>query len=493
MISVEKRRQLRVFLLLLLGSAIVMLLLSTSSPLYPTNPWVDPNCFVTVARGMREGLLPYRDLIEQKGPLLYALHVPAVMISPNGFFGVYLLEVLACAFFLFAAWKTVRLYEERGTLVPLLIGMAALLASSLAFVYGDSAEELCTPLLAWSLYDALRYFRGNDRMTAGCLLRNGLLAGCVLWIKYSLLGLHFAWMAVVAIDSVVRERKIGPAVKMCAVFLGGMALSCLPWLVYFGANGALGDLIRVYFTQNITEYKTSDSLIVTLAKGLGGGAVQNPFTFLLIAAGGVCVLLDKGGVRRKVCLIAMFACTSLLVYFGGRLYRYTYYAFTAFAPLGLILVLRLLERLRKRRAATGLLAACMCVVALVSCPMLPKIGTNADELVQTRFAREINRKEDATLINYGFLDGGFYLAADVHPNQPWFVTLNNSKEKGMAAQARVIEVGDVDFVVAQGKTLEERGVDAGQYELILRERDTYSKPRDQEDYFLYRKKGLEIR
>lgn len=489
----EKRRQLPVFLLLLLGSALVMLFLSTSSPLYPTNPWVDPNCFVTVARGMREGLLPYRDLIEQKGPLLYALHVPAMMISPNGFFGVYLLETLACAVFLFFAWKTVRLYESRGGLVPLLIGLAALLASSLAFVYGDSAEELCTPLLAWSLYDALRYFRGNERMMAGCLLRNGLLAGCVLWIKYSLLGLHFAWMAVVAIDSVVRERKIGPAVKMCIIFLCGMALSCLPWLVYFGVNGALGDLMRVYFTQNITEYKSSASLIVTLVKGLGGGAVQNPLTFLLIAAGAVCVLLDKGGARQKVCLIAMFACSSLLVYFGGRIYRYTYYAFTAFAPLGLIAVLRLLERMRKnKRMATGLFAGIMCVIALVSCPMLPKIGTDANELVQTRFAREINRKEDATLLNYGFLDGGFYLAADVQPSHPWFVTLNTSREKGMAAQAQVIEAGDVDFVVTRGKNLEEQGVPDERYELILEEHDYYSKPRDQEDYFLYRKKGLKM-
>jgi len=490
---VEKRRQLPVFLLLLLGSAVVMLFLSTSSPLYPTNPWVDPNCFVTVARGMREGLLPYRDLIEQKGPLLYALHMPAMMISPNGFFGVYLLEVLACAFFLFAAWKMVRLYEDRGTLVPLLIGMAALLASSLAFVYGDSAEELCTPLLAWSMYDALRYFRRGERMTAGCLLRNGLMAGCVLWIKYSLLGLHFAWMAVIAIDSVVLEKKIGPAVKMCVIFLCGMALSCLPWLVYFGANGALEDLFRVYFTQNITEYKTSGSLIVTLIKGLGGGAIQNPLVALLIAAGAVCILLDKHGVRQKVCLIAMLACTSLLVYFGGRLYRYTYYAFAAFAPLGLIAVLRLLEKLRaNRKAATGLLAGFMCVVALVSCPMLPRIGTDADELVQTHFAREINRRNDATLLNYGFLDGGFYLAADVLPSHPWFVTLNTSREKGMAAQARVIEEGIVDFVVTQKKTLEEHGVSDAHYELVLTERDEYSKPRDRETYFLYRKKGLEL-
>lgn len=74
MISLRKPRELSIFFIFLLASALLLAVLSTSSPLYPTNPWVDANCYMTVARGMRAGLLPYRDLIEQKGPLLYGLH-----------------------------------------------------------------------------------------------------------------------------------------------------------------------------------------------------------------------------------------------------------------------------------------------------------------------------------------------------------------------------------------------------------------------------------
>ena len=491
----EKRRQLPVFLLLLLGSALVMLLLSTSSPLYPTNPWVDANCYVTVARGMREGLVPYRDLIDHKGPLLYAVHWFAALISPNSFKGVYLLEVLACALFLFASWKTVRLYEAGGGIVPMLVGTAALLAASLAFVYGDSAEEFCTPLMAWSLYDAMRYFRRNERMRAGCLLRNGLLAGCVLWIKYSLLGLHFAWMAVIAIDSVVREKKIGPAVKMCLSFLGGMALSALPWLVYFGANGAVADWLRVYFVQNMTEYKSESTLIMTLIKGLGGGALQNPFTFLLIAGGCVCVLLDKGGVRQKICLMAMFACASLLAYFGGRLFRYTYYVFSVFAPLGLIPIVRLINnRFRGRtRGLVAATAALMCAVSLAMNPMLPHIGYAREDLVQEKFAQEIRKTGAENLLNFGFQDGGFYLAAGVRPAHEKFVLLNMSKEETLKDHCEVVEAGGADYVVTQNKKLDAYDVDASRYELILEGRDEYSKPRDRENYFLYRRKDLENR
>ena len=51
----------------------ILLVCSKNSPLYPMNDWVDVNCFFTVGRGMVHGLTPYLDLVDQKGPLLYAL------------------------------------------------------------------------------------------------------------------------------------------------------------------------------------------------------------------------------------------------------------------------------------------------------------------------------------------------------------------------------------------------------------------------------------
>ena len=54
---------------------------SLSSPLYAFNTWVDANCFMTVGKSMLYGLVPYRDLYEQKGPLLYALYALCYLVS----------------------------------------------------------------------------------------------------------------------------------------------------------------------------------------------------------------------------------------------------------------------------------------------------------------------------------------------------------------------------------------------------------------------------
>ena len=68
---------------------------SLSSPLYPFNDWVDANCFFTVGKSMLYGIVPYRDLYEQKGPLLYALYALCYPISHRTFLGGWLLEAAA--------------------------------------------------------------------------------------------------------------------------------------------------------------------------------------------------------------------------------------------------------------------------------------------------------------------------------------------------------------------------------------------------------------
>lgn len=491
----EKRREGSLFFVFLLVSALLMLLLSTSSPLYPTNPWVDANCYVTVGRGMREGLVPYRDLVDHKGPLLYGLHWLAALVHPNGFLGVYLLETLACALFMLAAWKMLRLYVNRSYAAILMLGVAAVRVASVSFSYGDSAEEMCTPLMAWSLYEALRYFRDeNRRMSAGSLICNGILAGCVLWIKYSLLGLHFAWMAVIAIESVVRERKIWPAAKMCLLFLLGMGISTLPWLVYFGVNGAIGDWFDVYFVMNLTEYKKTQGLAYTLFQCVIGGSAQNPISgLLLLLAVWNLILKPKAetGLWERICLGAMAVCSILLVCFGRQVYHYTYYAYTAYVPLGLVPVIRFLEKRlpseRERRRAMAVITACACVLAVATDEMISRIGYDREELVQTQFAREMNAVEHPTVLNCAFQDGGFYLAADTHPTQKWFVNLNMAEDRVLAAHREVVEAGAVDFVITQNRTLEDYGIDGARYELALERTDAYPRKKDREKYYLYRR------
>ena len=94
----------------------------------------------------------------------------------------------------------VRLYQPSGYAYIILPLLTFAVLSSNSFYKGDSAEEFCMPLLAASLFYLLRYFHSRERkpISYPLLLLNGVLAGCVLWIKYTMLGFWFAipWLIV---------------------------------------------------------------------------------------------------------------------------------------------------------------------------------------------------------------------------------------------------------------------------------------------------------
>jgi hypothetical protein len=72
------------------------------------------------------------------------------------------------------------------------------------------------------------------------------------------------------------------------------------------------------------------------------------------------------------------------------------------------------------------------------------------ELAQYRFASVINRSENATLLNYGFLDMGFYTTTGITPNIRFFEKQNLNYEDyplNMDEQNRYIEEKVTEFVV----------------------------------------------
>ena len=144
--SSEKRTIHWNVLYILLLAAVSITLLSKSSPFYPFNDWVDANCFFTVGKSMLYGIVPYRDLYEQKGPLLYALYALCYPISHRTFLGGWLLEIAAAWAFLSLAWKSHLLLTGRRDPIFLFL-TAALVYTAPAFLKGGSAEELSLPLV----------------------------------------------------------------------------------------------------------------------------------------------------------------------------------------------------------------------------------------------------------------------------------------------------------------------------------------------------------
>ena len=453
----------------LLAAAAVLMICSANSFLYPMNPWVDVNCFITVARGWMRGLAPYRDLAEQKGPLLYFIHVIGLLLSPRNYHGFFALEVLFLACGAWLGWRILRLYAPKagaGWIAPVL----ALICASRSFEYGDMAEEWCLPLILASVYAALNHWRTGREISLKGFALHGFLAGCVLWIKFNQLGAHFIFMAVLAVEAVAVDRSLVRALKMCGAFLLGMLAASLPWLIWFAAAGALRDLIGRYFIGNISGYGIyKDPLLLRIAKGVGSNAMTSTPLFALLACGAAAVLAAprrRMGRMEKLWLVLAAAAMTALIYGGGIHFRYYLQGLAPLAFFGALPAAWAAEWLRKRTGRFGArriasLAACAVLLAAAlglawtGCRHRGSIGRPYEQTDHAQIAAVIRQSEDRTLLNVGSLDQGFYFAADVLPVNRFFCTLNYLKKEAAIDQGAVLSENRVHFVVTRKTPLEQ--------------------------------------
>lgn len=479
----------------LMASAGILMICSMNSWLYPLNPWNDANCFVTVGREMLRGSLPYRDLMEHKGPLLYALHALALWPDPCSYHGVWVVEVLLLAGTLVCLYEIARLYEPKANVGWMALAAAAVCASR-AFRRGDSAEELCLLPMAWSMLALLRAWKTGKALRGRDYVLHGLLAGCILWTKFSLLGFHFVWMAFQAIETLIVERKPLRMLSMCLWFLMGMALASLPWLIGFAANGALDEMIDVYLYRNIFGYTAHEHGVLGytvrgVLKGLRDVRLSVP---LAVSAVGMLTLPREQMARReKVFMILAAAGMALTIYGGGRRYAYYFISFAvflAFLPVAMTRAARKLEKCsaRMRRFAPAAVSLALLVVsvagAAAASPNARWIGYDYAKTAQGQAAALVGRDPGKTMLNIGTQDMGFYMALDARPAEKWFTKLNMQVDVCYAAQTECIREGRADYLITADKTLESIG-EGEKYERVAAIRSEYPGPRTS---YLYRKK-----
>lgn len=457
-----------IFPLCLLLSAVYLLLCTKSSPFYPLNDWVDANIYFTIGKGMMHGRVPYTDLYDQKGPVAFLLFGLASLVSGKSFFGVYLLETLAFSGFLYASYRTISLFTKRA--VWALPVIAACVLGSMSFSHGGSFEELMAPLIAFSLYDSIRYFKTEFPKPAslGMIARNAALAGVLLFGKFTLLAFYIAWMGVIAV-SLLCVRAWKRAIGASLLFLAVMAAMGIPWLVYFGANGALGDFFHYYFYQNMFGYSYLEdpvwlNMILAIVKGVGAFFYRNPQISVPIVLGFGWLLSRKSeevSPVEKINLVLLFGLLAVGVYMGGQGYRYYGLALTPFLALGFVPILHLFDLAQKqpfgirvRRLIFAALTVLSLGVAFLTTSNRYLFLTPREDTPQVRFAgimREKKTEPDISLFCYAFPDGGFYLAADVIPAYRYFATSNVGLPEIGQEQARYLEERSAEFIVTRNR------------------------------------------
>lgn len=262
-------------------SFLILLFLSPDSPLmHPFGCRCDSSWFFTAGKAWMEGMTPYVDFADSKGPLLWLIYGMGYLLSPTSYLGVFWLSVIAYTVTFAFVWKTTRLFV--GTPDALLV-LACMSALFFCRIYHTEvrAEDFCMPWISMSLYYACKALltpSPKDTRRGGWWTGVSLI--CCLLIKWNYFFILGGAALIVAGMAFCKKSY-----ETIVYGLMGMAAVALPFAIYFAVAGNFGAFVHEYFVNTflITDNDYSSGMFTRLPGILLGGRFAVFKTILLLS------------------------------------------------------------------------------------------------------------------------------------------------------------------------------------------------------------------
>jgi len=357
-----------------------------------------------------------------------------------------------------------------------------------SFSHGGSAEEFCLPFLMYTIYVFIKYLKTN-KITSKEFLFTGITAGFIFWIKYTVLGFHLGFVLSLIIIK-CKEKKYKKLLKNILYFALGFISTSIPVIIYFLLNNSLKEMIDVYFLINMRIYPKTVSIFIKLyqtIKLLFLNLFGNITYFIFIILGLIGLKNKKNIWSAKYSYLSIIIClitTGMVAYIGGTNFHYYPFIMCPFILIGLITFIPDIKM--NVSIILGTIILTLIATFHLSTNTL-MIKNESNYYAQNVFAEIINKKENATILNYGFLDGGFYLKTKYIPKHYYFMRNNIPYEnypEMMDSQLKYIENGEIDFVIIRnGVKGKIEMLLNGKYKLIKTKEQLYQQKKY--TYYLY--------
>ena len=479
----EKKNPCKLLFAFLL-SFLFITICSKNSFLYPMNDWGDINCFFTVGRSLLDGKVLYRDIYEQKGPLLYFIYALLAAISKTSFFSIYILEVITFAFFLFYGSKCIQLYIEDNMYSYFgMIILAFITAISKPFVHGGSVEEMMLFMQMYSIYVFLKFIKKEEQPNKRECFTIGVFCACAFWIKYLACSFYVGLVLYILYAYCYKKKDYKTLIISIIYFLFGFCLITLIPIVYFVYTNAFVDLFTVYFYNNLFLYSSKIALWTSIPYVIIKNIKSYFFVFLIL--GFIYLYLYKW--KERYFISFLFALTFVLTYASGKIH-FIYYCLVLFpfSIFGVIYLLKILSTMKKNKIVLVILSLLLCISPYFISGNTYLMKYKKTELPQYKFAKIMKDADSKTMLYFGYLDNGFYYTSQLTPTCKYFCGLNIPLQDLKDTQTEYVEDGKVDFVITDNKTLKDYEVKDTKYKLVSKE--TFPFEGSEYTYYLYQLK-----
>ena len=282
---------------------------------------LDSPVYRYVGQVVRDGGMPYRDVFDHKGPLLYVLYALTGYI--DDYRGSWLLELSAIMVSIFAFYIAARRLKCRR--VPAILATVTIMTICATYFYNGCCCLYSMPFIAVSICIFINYLSKKPIKNLSIWLC-GLCCGSVLMIRPNLISLWAIFGIAVLIDF-IKQKKYKELVRFALLFLAGILTVVAPLMIWLIANGAFSDFWLVYIEFNFFYSAGSGGLI---RKTLGMLYIMEPiitgFAFFYLVW-----RLVTYRTRADICFSIFFISTIITGGFSGR--EYGHYLMSAVPAL----------------------------------------------------------------------------------------------------------------------------------------------------------------
>ena len=292
-------------LLLALAVAFVTFYSFSTSPLFNNYEYVDSSVYKVIGRGWVDGLVPYVDLWDQKGPLIYFINAVGYWIAGSDI-GVWLVQ---CGFAFVSLLLAYRFFRtSMSTLMSIMFVLLVMVSLIQTYNCGNNVEEYNIPFLMASLFGA--YSWADKVQTSGEVDHSPWLAA-IYGITFAVaaamrltnaLGVAFAMLVIIFM--LIRHGQWKNLLSNALWFMGAFVAGLLPFVIYYAAKNALPDLWfgAIGFNLNYAQASNTPTTIIDWCRHIR----FNLNGYLAIVFGIVLILCTK----RKL-IGAMFVLSPL--------------------------------------------------------------------------------------------------------------------------------------------------------------------------------------
>ncbi len=439
---------LSVLIILLLSAGTILSFSSTTSPLYPNNYGVDSAFFRFVGLMIRRGKTLYREIWDNKGPVLFFLQAIGTLKGvKNADVTLTFLMQIAGLFLTLVYLFHAKLAADSRKMVHFFSLLPMICGTAIFCIWmegGNLCEELSMPMIACSLYLLVKYAANVENHPLHPRIYafiHGISLALVFFIRPNNAVTICAGAAAAAVY-LIHRRKWKNLLENILFGLLGVAVISIPIFVYFLVKHAFGDLLYSTFLYNL-KYSAQRS-----HKMFSGMAFFD--RFLPIGASAVIILIHILRERKLRLLDGMMffivAANTVLLWHSNQFLHY----FVIFVPVFILVLLLYTDFPKIPETAAVLVVLLFFIFEDVS--QIPSLSDTAKAPDKFSFAASVPEAEKesamvlyatpAVYLNSGLIPCSRYAAyhfahfpvdpamreeflEDMHANQPnWIVYLS---------------------------------------------------------------------